>query len=276
MNLLQNFIESNRLILKNLLLFGIINLTTFSVFSQKKYNYLVDDWSIGLKIGSNHFSGDLSSNYLFFPSVNADFRNGITIGGFVSKRISNSFTAIVDSDFTELHDTGSNYYKQYFNSEIAQINLTIDADLFYLFFNASSRIKIKPYIGFGSTFYHSSVYERNTHQLIRDTSYDSAIGQSSLNNNKKDMAFNIPLGLKVTQSLTNAIEIGIDFRVNNTLTDKLDGTVGGDNSSIHQGGLSLDMIPESSWYDGWGYLGFSLSYKIPPAHKNYIKSSRYL
>ena len=82
--------------------------------------------------------------------------------------------------------------------------------------------------------------------------------------------------MKVTQKLGNAIEVGADFRLNNTLTDKLDATVGGDNSSIYKGGLSLDDIPENSWYDAWGYIGLSISYKIPPRNKNTIKSSRYL
>lgn len=273
--MLEKFIQPHRLFLKIFLLFGIIYSVPTNSFSQNKSNDLIDDWSIGIKVGSNHFSGDLSSDYHFFPDINANFKKGVTMGGFVSKRINNTFTATLDGDFTKLHDTGSNYYKEYFNADIAQINFSVDADLFYVFFNASSRIKILPYIGVGLTFYHSSVFDKTTNLLVRDTSYDSVVGLSSLNTHK-DMAFNIPIGLKLTQRFGSTLEIGADFRINNTLTDKLDATVGGDNSSIYKGGLSLDIIPNNSWYDAWGYLGLTVSYKIQPTQKNYIKSSRYL
>ena len=96
------------------------------------------------------------------------------------------------------------------------------------------------------------------------------IGISSLNT-QKIAAFNILFGLKVTQKLGNAIEVGADFRINNTLTDKLDATIGDDDSSIYKGGLSLDLIPNKSWYDAWCYLGLSLAYKIPSRNKNSIK-----
>jgi outer membrane protein W len=271
MKILQKLIEVNR----SILLFGIILFISQNSNGQNKYYDLLDNWSVGLKFGSNHFSGDLSSNYLFFPSVNIDCRNGNTIGGFISKRINSTFTAKLDGDFTKLYDFGSTYYKEYFNSNIFQANLTVDADLFYIFFDASSRIKILPYAGVGLTFYHTSVFNRASNQLMRDTSYDSVVGMSSLNS-KKDFALNLPIGLKVTQRLGNVIEVGADFRINNTLTDKIDGTVGGDNSDIYKGGLSLNKIPQNSWYDAWGYLGLTLSYKIPPRNRNYIKSSRYL
>lgn len=275
MKILQQIFRINGLFLKFFFLFEIIYSVPSVSFGQGKYYDLLDDWSVGLKFGSNHFSGDLSSNYLFFPSINIDGRNGTTMGVFASKRINSTFTATLDSDFSHLYDFGSNYYKEYFDSNIFQVNLTVDADLFYIFFNASSRIKILPYAGVGITFYHTSVFDRKSNQLMRDTSYDSTIGINSLNT-QKNVALNLPVGLKVTQKLGNDIEVGADFRINNTLTDKLDATVGGDNSSIYKGGLSLDMIPKNSWYDAWGYVGLSLSYKIPPRNKNYIKSSRYL
>ena len=121
---------------------------------------------------------------LIIPSINVDCRNGITVGGFVSKRINETFTATLDSDFSNLCDYGSNYYTEYFNSNIFQVNLSIDTDLFYIFFSASSRIKILPYAGFGITFYHTSVFDGKSNQLLRDTRYDSVIGISSLNTKK--------------------------------------------------------------------------------------------
>lgn len=247
---------------------------TLKSFAQSSYS-LLDDWSVGIKLGSNYYSGDLSSNYLFFPSVNIDGRNGTAIGGFVTKRLNKTFCANIDADFIKLHDSGNAYYKSYFKSSIFQANLSVDLDLFNVFFDASSRVKILPYVGIGLTFYHTSVYSRSSDQLVRDTSFDSSIGVSSLDKNK-NMAINIPVGLKVTQRLFDNFEIGADFRVNNTLTDKLDATVGGDNSNIFDGGSSLDKISQNSWYDAWGYLGLSLSFKIPPVRKNYIKNSRYL
>ena len=275
MEILQNPFGTKGLFLKLFFIFEVIYSIPTVSFGQHKNNDFFDVWSVGVKFGSNHFSGDLSSNYLFFPSINADGRNGTTMSGFVRKRINKTFTASLDSEFSYLHDFGSKYYKEYFNSDIFQVNLTVDADLFYIFFDASSRFKILPYAGVGITFYHTSVFDRISNQLLRDTSYDSMKGMSSLST-QKSVAFNIPVGLKVTQKLGNTIEIGADFRVNNTFTDKLDATIGGDNSSIYTGGLSLDKIPDNSWYDAWGYLGLSLSYVIPPPHKNYIKSSRYL
>jgi OOP family OmpA-OmpF porin len=273
--MLQKFIQPRRLFLKLFLLFEIIFSVPTNSFSQNNSKVLIDDWSIGIKVGSNYFLGDLSSHYRFFSFFNPNFKNGVTMGGFVSKRINNTFTATLDGDFTKLHDTGSSYYHEYFKADIAQINFSVDADLFYGFFNVSSRFKILPYLGVGLTFYHSSVYDLTTNLLVRDTSYDSVVGLSSLNTHK-DMAFNIPFGLKLTQRFGNTLEIGADFRINNTLTDKLDATVGGDNSSIYKGGLKLDMIPDNTWYDAWGYLGLTVSYKIQPTQKNYIKSSRYL
>lgn len=109
---------------------------------------------------------------------------------------------------------------------------------------------------------------------MRDTSYDSSVGMSSLND-QKNMAINIPVGLKVTQKIGRYLEIGVDFRVNNTMTDKIDATIGGDNSSIYHDGLSLNDLPKNSWYDAWGYLGVSSSYKIPTLKKVYIRNARY-
>ncbi len=272
MKVLQKKYSLKRVVFAIFLLIPICS--TSKILAQSNYSVL-DNWSIGVKFGSNHYSGDLSSNYLFFPSVNVDGRNGTVFGGFITKRVNKTFCATLDADFVKLHDTGNTYYKDYFNSSVFQINLIADADLFYVFFDASSRIKILPYMGMGLTSYHTSVYSRTSDQLMRDTSYDSSIGMSSINN-RKNIAISIPIGLKVTQRLFENFEIGADFRVNNSLTDKLDGTVGGDNSNIYKGGLSLDKIPQNSWYDAWGYLGVSASYKIPPVRKGYIKNSRYL
>lgn len=249
--------------------------TPFEIYAQHNQYYdVMDDWSVGLKMGSNHYSGDLSSNYLSFPSVNVDARDGTTIGVFISKRINNAFSAIVDGEIANLHDIGNIYYNDKFNAKIIQFNLTIDADLFYVFFSASSRIKILPYMGAGITFYHASAYNRLNNKLVRDTSYNPSIGISSLNDHKK-IAFNIPMGLKITQKIGHYLEVGVDFRINNTMTDEIDATVGGDNSSIYNNILPLNNLPQNSWYDAWGYLGVSSSYKIPTSTKSYIKNARY-
>ena len=58
------------------------------------------------------------------------------------------------------------------------------------------------------------------------------------------MSINIPNGLKVAQRIFKYFEIDVDFRVNNTLTDRIDGTIDGDNSNIYKGVLSFDKIPE--------------------------------
>lgn len=109
--------------------------SSFEIQAQNNQHYdVLDDWSVGIKVGSNHYSGDLSNNYLFFPSVNADARNGKTIGAFISKRINKTFTTTLDAERIQLHDIGNAHYKGKFKANIIQFNATVDADLFYIYF----------------------------------------------------------------------------------------------------------------------------------------------
>jgi hypothetical protein len=248
---------------------------SFHGFAQRnKYFQTLDDWSVGLKFGSNHYSGDLSRDYLFFPSVNMDGRNGTTVGAYVSKRINNTYTLRLDGEVTQLHDAGNNYYREYFNSTIFQANVTLDVDLFYVFFKAVSRFKILPYAGAGLTFYNASVYDRLDNRLMRDTNFDPLVGMNGLSQDKK-VAFNIPVGLKISQRIGQYLEVGADFRINNTMTDKLDATVGGQDYAIYQTALGLDSNPHDSWYDAWGYLGLSVAFKIPPSNPTHVRNARF-
>ncbi len=96
------------------------------------------------------------------------------------------------------------------------------------------------YGGAGQIWFRSTAYYLGSGRLQRRSDDSQTLRNNITELNKKASAYTqewaIPVGFTTSYELTNNLDLGLDFRLNNVNTEKLDATVGGDPSAIYDGG----------------------------------------
>lgn len=221
--------------------------------------YKLNTWAVSAHIGPSQFYGDLRE-YDFWPVTLQNFDSQseagtLNFGVTVHKQLSHLFGARLDFNTGNLRGMKRRIYFSYFRGNYSQLDLsgTVNLKSLLLGPNKMKRWKADVSVGVGQMFYSAKAYELGTGRLQRSV--------SSTND------WVIPIGFEVSYELNKNIDLGLEFRANHVNTEKLDATIGGDASSIYNGGGNLigngGSVPRgTSSLDMWGYGGIVLTYKL--------------
>lgn len=234
----------------------------------------LNTWSVSVMGGPTQFYGDLRE-YDFYPVgvTNSDSyseRNSFFVGAALGKQLSHLFGAQLGVSAGNLVGMKRRQYFSYFEANFVQTDLTGSLNLKSLFFgyNKMKRWKIDAYTGVGVTFFKSTAYELGTGRVRRYTKVNG--GDGIVREARWEKDWTIPLGLAVHYELSPRFDLGLDFRVNHVNTERLDATIGGDNSSVFDGvGTrgAFDNTPVrrgATARDKYGYGAIMLTYKLGP------------
>jgi OmpA-OmpF porin, OOP family len=242
--------------------------------------YKLNTWSISVYTGPSQFYGDLRE-YDFWPvgsgeSFNTRSERGtMHLGASLGKQFTYLFGGRLDIGGGNLKGMKRRIYNSYFNANYFQADLAGTVNLKGLLFggNKLKRWKMDVYAGFGQAWFRSTAYELGTGRIQR-RSDDSPTLRNNFNElNQKASGYTqewvIPVGFNTSYELTKNIDLGLDFRLNHVNTEKLDATVGGDNSAIYfgTGGGTLTAgdgaTPKgASALDKYGFFAVTATYKL--------------
>lgn len=220
--------------------------------------YKLNTWSISGHFGPSLFYGDLRE-YDFFPVTgnNNDTHSewGTVQGGLsINKQLSYLFGLRLDGSIGTLTGMKRRNYFRYFKTNYADVSLSGTVNLKGLLLGPTKmkHWKIDAYTGFGMMFYDANSFDLTGGVPIRSTG--------------KTNDWIIPVGLTVNYELTKRLDLGLDFRINNTNSDFVDATYGGDYSRTPTDGFKVDQLPTArkgnSALDKYGYTAIMLTYKL--------------
>lgn len=239
----------------------------------------LNTWSITVSGGSPQFFGDLRT-YDFWPTpANSDRsvseRGAFGLGVAVNKQLSHLFGVSLQGDFGSLKGTKYRLYNSYFKADYRQVALVGSTNIKSLLFGPRklNRWKLDLYAGIGNIWFQSEAYEIGTGRLKRFTNGDGSARFYGIETDRNwTSELVIPVGLTLNYELTPRFDIGLDVGLNNVNTEKLDATVGGDYTSVYEGGGNIfDYRKGLSDLDKWGKLYLAVTYKFG---KNAIKVGR--
>ena len=238
----------------------------------------LNTWSVSVMGGPTQFFGDLRE-YDFYPVSKTGFdsyneRKSAFFGVAVGKQLSHLFGLQLDAQFGNLVGMKRRLYYSYFRSNFIQTDLTGSVNLKSLLFgiNKMKRWKIDAYTGLGVVFFKSTAYELGTGRVRRWTKTNN--GDGILREAKYEKDWAIPVGLAVNYEVSARFDVGLDFRMTNVNTDRLDATIGGNSSSYFDGFGTRGQFDNAferkgeSNLDKLGYVAVAVTYKLG---KNAIK-----
>ena len=242
--------------------------------------YKLNTWSVSAYLGASQFYGDLRE-YDFWPVAdNGKYdtrseRGTYHIGLSVGKQLTYLFGARFDVGGGNLKGMKRRIYFSYFNANYIQTDISGTVNLKGLLFgpNKLKRWKMDAYAGIGQVWFRSTAYELGTGRIQRRSDDSPTLRTTPADLNKKASKYtqewSIPVGFNTSYELTKNIDLGIDFRLNNVNTEKLDATIGGDNGSILGGTASGILYANgasspkgASSLDKYGYMAVSVTYKL--------------
>ncbi|PKK36853.1 flagellar motor protein MotB [Siphonobacter sp. SORGH_AS_0500] len=248
----------------------------------------LNTWSISVRGGSPQFLGDLRE-YDFWPAPHpkeyapASERGAIGFGLDVNKQLSHLFGASLKLDAGNLRGAKSRIYNSYFRAEYYQAALVGSTNLKSLLFGPRklNRWKFDLHAGVGVIFFNSTAYEIGTGRVKRKSNItqefvnESGITGLQVSSRRMTREVVFPVGLAIQYELSPRFDIGLDMVLNNVNTEKLDATVGGDNSSMYDFGGNRGDISDykrgNSALDKYVTPYISVTYKFG---KNAIKVGR--
>ncbi|MCU0341640.1 MAG: OmpA family protein [Spirosomaceae bacterium] len=274
------------------LLFTVLSLGVCLTNAQAQYNpkasyegpYKMNTWSVSAYLGPSQFYGDLRE-YDFWPvgTNNFDSRSergtwhfGVSLG----KQLTYLFGARLDVGGGNLKGMKRRIYFSYFDANYLQADVAATVNLKGLLFGPTKmkRWKMDVYGGVGQVWFKSTAYQLGSGRLQRRSDDSPTLRNNTAELNKEASAYtqewSLPVGFNVSYELTPNLDLGLDWRLNNVNTEKLDATVGGDPSSIYdgpsggrlfQGGDAANLLgtPKgNSSLDKYGYMAVTLTYKL--------------
>jgi OOP family OmpA-OmpF porin len=239
----------------------------------------LNTWSVTVNAGSPQFFGDLRT-YDFWPTpANSDRsvseRGAFGLGISVNKQLSHLFAVSLQGDFGTLKGTKYRLYNSYFTADFRQASLVGSTNIKSLLFGPRklARWKVDLYAGLGVIWFQSEAYEIGTGRLKRFSNGDGSerfYGVKTDNTWTRELV--LPVGLAINYELSPRFDVGLDIALHNVNTEKLDATVGGDYSSVYEGGGNIyDYRRGLSDPDKWGKLYLSVTYKLG---RNAVKVGR--
>lgn len=252
----------------------------------------LNTWSISVRGGSPQFYGDLRE-YDFWPAPHpkeyrpASERGAVGFGLDVNKQLSHLFGASLKLDAGNLRGAKSRIYNSYFRADYFQTALVGNINMKSLLFGPRklNRWKIDLHAGFGVLWFKSTAYEIGTGRIKRMSNITQEVVDMDgpngpyagldVSSKKRSNAVVFPVGLAIAYELSPRFDIGIDFVLNNVNTEKLDATVGGDNTSMYDRAGNRGNIQDykrgNSDLDKFATPYLTLTYKFG---KNAIKVGR--
>jgi OOP family OmpA-OmpF porin len=249
----------------------------------------MNTWSLTVRGGSPQFFGDLRE-YDFWPAPHpkeyspASERGAFGFGVDLNKQLSHLFGLSLKGDFGNLRGAKSRIYNSYFRADYYQGALVGSTNLKSLLFGPRklNRWKIDLHAGIGVMWFKSTAYEIGTGRVQRMsnptlTVIESDPAYTGIKASTKSMTREVvfPVGLAVSYELSPRFDLGLDIVLNNVNTEKLDATVGGDNTSMYdktgnRGDISTFKKGNSD-LDKYATPYLSLTYKFG---RNAIKVGR--
>ena len=221
--------------------------------------YKLNTWSLAAHFGPTQFFGDLRE-YDFFPVTGnsndthsewGTFQGGLTL----NKQLSYLFGLRGDVSLGNLTGMKRRNYYRYFKGNYvdASISGTLNLKGLLLGPTKMKHWKVDAYAGFGMVWYDATAFELGSGRKLRST-------DGTTND------WMIPIGLTVNYERTKRLDLGVDFRVNNTNSDFIDATYGGDYSRSPNDGFNINQLPTArkgnSALDKYGYGAIMLTYKL--------------
>lgn len=277
---------------KVFLLVTFLVLGTCLLEAQAQYNpkapyegpYKMNTWSLGVYAGPSQFYGDLRE-YDFWSVGTNNFdsqseRGTMHVGLTLGKQLTYLFGARLDVGGGNLKGMKRRIYNSYFNANYFQADVAATVNLKGLLFGPTKmkRWKMDLYGGVGQIWFRSTAYQLGSGRLQRRSDDSPTLRNNITELNKKASAYTqewvIPVGFTTSYELTKNLDLGLDFRLNNVNTEKLDATVGGDPSAIYDGGEGgrlyqggtatsfLGTPKGNSALDKYGFFAISLTYKL--------------
>lgn len=286
-NITKRFIMKKVFLLVTFLVLG-----TCLLEAQAQYNpkapyegpYKMNTWSLGVYAGPSQFYGDLRE-YDFWSVGTNNFdsqseRGTMHVGLTLGKQLTYLFGARLDVGGGNLKGMKRRIYNSYFNANYFQADVAATVNLKGLLFGPTKmkRWKMDLYGGVGQIWFRSTAYQLGSGRLQRRSDDSPTLRNNITELNKKASAYTqewvIPVGFTTSYELTKNLDLGLDFRLNNVNTEKLDATVGGDPSAIYDGGEGgrlyqggtatsfLGTPKGNSALDKYGFFAISLTYKL--------------
>jgi OmpA-OmpF porin, OOP family len=265
--------------------------------AQAQYNpkaayegpYKMNTWSVSVYTGPSQFYGDLRQ-YDYWPVTKQSFDSQSEAGTYhfgasLGKQLTYLFGARLDLGLGNLAGMKRRIYASYFRANYVQADISGTVNLKGLLFgpNKMKRWKADVYAGVGQIFFKSTAYELGTGRIRRRSDDSPALRNDIVNLNKAAAKYtqewSIPVGFALNYEINKDFDLGLDFRLNNVNTEKLDATIGGDATSIfdcptcgrlwEQGvgdGFSPGNVSGApkgnSALDKYGFAAISLTYKL--------------
>ncbi|MEZ4902402.1 MAG: hypothetical protein R2822_11920 [Spirosomataceae bacterium] len=274
-------------LLITVMLVGVCLLDTQAQYNPKapyEGPYKMNTWSLSAYVGPSQFYGDLRE-YDFWPVGGSNFdtrseRGTMHVGLSLGKQLTYLFGARLDVGGGNLKGMKRRIYQSYFNANYFQADISGTVNLKGLLFGPTKmkRWKMDVYAGAGQVWFRSTAYQLGTGRIQRRSDDSPTLRNDITKLNQKASAYTqewvLPVGFTTSYELTKNLDLGIDFRLNNVNTEKLDATVGGDPSAIYDGGeggrLYQGGTPTSflgtpkgnSALDKYGFFAVSLTYKL--------------
>ncbi|WP_234736349.1 OmpA family protein [Tellurirhabdus bombi] len=232
----------------------------------------MNTWSVSIHGGPTQFFGDLRE-YDFYPvgNTNSDSyseRGTWFVGAAVGKQLSHLFGLQLGANLGNLAGMKRRQYFSYFRSNYQQVDLTGSVNLKSLLFgpNKMKHWKIDGYTGIGVLRFKSTAYQLGSGRVQRFTKHNAGDGTVTPAGYEADWV--IPIGAAIHYEISPRFDIGLDFRINHVNTERLDATIGGDNSSVYdqvgsRGSFDNTLARKgSSSLDKYGYGSFMVTYKL--------------
>ncbi|MCD4745129.1 MAG: hypothetical protein K8R58_02395 [Bacteroidales bacterium] len=193
-----------------------------------KFDYLFRyDWSVNINWGVTNFFGDLDNNWNtgFFNKnktaygiiISKSFGSVISFGGqFLTGRLTGA----------KITDKNNNPVNLYFETIFIEYNMNTSLNLNNLFYPDKNQNKVNIYaiLGLGFIDFRSKLYDIPTDAEIRNFGYDGK---------KATTESIVPFGIRLTYLLDDKFNICIETTSRRVNTDKLDVTIGNDNSDYY-------------------------------------------
>ncbi|MGE3653149.1 MAG: hypothetical protein AB7G22_03440 [Flavobacteriales bacterium] len=200
---------------------------------DKNFGPVFDGLSIHLSAGANVYFGDIA-NYKLFPNI-SQFRQHVT-GGFkfaVAREIKWGLGAQVNYQRGSLigtRKTGKYSSTVTFETRFYDISLQLRYPLSDALFkkNEYSRFKLFGYVGFGSAWYRSQLYDTETlgtkdYEGYIEVDETKNLAQKTLSDKvPKAQTWIIPYGVTLVYKYNYKMDFHVDFTQTATTTDRLD------------------------------------------------------
>ncbi|MFT4033778.1 MAG: OmpA family protein, partial [Siphonobacter sp.] len=205
----------------------------------------------------------------------ASERGAFGFGVDINKQLSHLFDLSLKLDGGNLKGAKSRIYNSYFKANYYQAALVGGINLKSLLFGPRklNRWKFDLYAGVGSIWFKSTAYEIGTGRIKRMSNItqevinsSSAYSDLTAASHKYTNELVFPVGLGIHYELTKRLDLGLDIALNNVTTEKLDATVGGDNTSMYDASGNRGDIQNykkgNSDLDKYATPYISLTYKF--------------